>query len=212
MKNIKNVFNPKVRSFMETNDFSLLSVELQDGEYIAELETSSPAGEDLIIDIWYDGSTYDFVASFRRYATDFDPDEHAEGWIEFRGSNGVPNRIRELIDDADAIDAMLNRFADELYDAYNNDEFSNADLLTEKEIREDWDAALNSPMEYSEIAHAIKWGFDCDDMQSLMELHKQNKHRQKIEDLLEDCNFHTERSDWSEGNYILRDEFWRDEQ
>ena len=46
------------------------------------------------------------------YAADFDADEHAEMWVEFRGKNGVPNSIRALIDDADAIQEMLDELAE----------------------------------------------------------------------------------------------------
>ena len=77
--------------------------------------------------------------------------------------------------------------------------------LDEDEIREDWEHALET-MNYSDIASAIGWGFYNEDLQKLMELHKQNKYREKIEDLLEDCNFHTECGNWSEGNYIIEED------
>ena len=35
-------------------------------------------------------------------------------WVEHRGENGVPNSIRELIDDADAIQGMLDELVTEL--------------------------------------------------------------------------------------------------
>lgn len=50
------------------------------------------------------------------YAADFDADEHAEMWVEFRGKNGVPNSIRALIDDADAIQEMLDELAEAVYE------------------------------------------------------------------------------------------------
>jgi hypothetical protein len=41
----------------------------------------------------------------------FDHDEHAEMWVEGRGKNGVPGTIRQLLDDAEAIDKMLQDLA-----------------------------------------------------------------------------------------------------
>ena len=50
----------------------------------------------------------------REYAYDFDPDEHAEMWVESRGKRGVPDSIRTFVDDADAIKEMLFELAQEL--------------------------------------------------------------------------------------------------
>ena len=50
----------------------------------------------------------------REYAYDFDPEEHAEMWVESRGKRGVPDSIRTLIDDADAIKEMAFELADAL--------------------------------------------------------------------------------------------------
>lgn len=77
-----------------------------DGE--AELENWSPAGEDLV---FYVEKDEDFVRGVKKLAADFDADEHAEMWVESRGKQGVPNSIRELINDADAIDKMLQDLA-----------------------------------------------------------------------------------------------------
>lgn len=64
-----------------------------------------------------------FPESVREYANNFDADEHAEMWIEARGRvNGVPNSIRELIEDAEEIQEMLNELADTLVKDENNKE------------------------------------------------------------------------------------------
>lgn len=96
-----------ITDVLEANDFTIIGTYEQDGRYYSECEVYSPAGEDVIVTVWYDGTTQDFVRSFREYADDFDPDEHAEMWVESRGENGVPSTIRELIDDAEAIKATL---------------------------------------------------------------------------------------------------------
>ncbi len=72
------------------------------------LENWSPAGEDLV---FYVEKDEEFVDGVKRLAADFDPDDHAEMFVNRRGQNGIPRTIRELIDDADAIDRMLQELA-----------------------------------------------------------------------------------------------------
>lgn len=93
---------------LEENDWSVSSY-TNDGR--VELEKYSPAGEDFLMCVEIEN----FPKPVREYANDFDPDEHAEMWINARGRvRGVPNSIRELIDDAEAIQEMLNELADVL--------------------------------------------------------------------------------------------------
>ncbi len=75
-----------------------------------EVGKESPAGEDFFFSV----SISNFVEDVKEYASDFDPDEHAEMWIESRGTKGVPASIRQLIDDADAIGEMLEELAEAL--------------------------------------------------------------------------------------------------
>ena len=91
--------------------------------------------------------------------------------------------------------SWLELMADEAED-WDSDEY----------IREHWDDILNSDKTYSEIAYAIRWGFSRGDLLELMRLHKENRNRQKIEDLLEDCNFHFECGNWHNGNYVIRED------
>lgn len=81
-----------------------------------EFEKYSPAGEDFSFSIAGSEET-DVVKQVREYAYEFDPDEHAEMWAESRGKRGVPDSIRTLIDDADAIKEMLFELADTLREA-----------------------------------------------------------------------------------------------
>jgi len=83
----------------------------QDGMYWTELEWYSPAGEDCIFCIWHGNTAESFVSSFRKYADGFDVDEHVELWIDGRGENGVPETVRELLEDADEIKCKLLRTA-----------------------------------------------------------------------------------------------------
>ena len=66
-----------------------------------ELEQYSPAGEDFIVSL----PKKDFVKELVRYTEDFSPDEHAAGW--YGQNNGEPSSLRDLLDDAEAIQTML---------------------------------------------------------------------------------------------------------
>lgn len=116
MNNTKNItLSGKITDILEQHDFTLLSIEAQGGEYIAEMETYSPNGEDFICDIWFDGTEADFIKQFKKYAESFDVDEHAGLWIEARGKvRGVPDSIRDLIVDAEAIKNILMEVTREL--------------------------------------------------------------------------------------------------
>lgn len=80
-----------------------------DGQYY-EIESTSPAGEDLCETIWVKPNET-IAQAFRRHADEFDADEHAEMWIQCRGKRGVPDSVRVLIDDAEAIEKMLAELA-----------------------------------------------------------------------------------------------------
>lgn len=60
------------------------------------------------------------------------------------------------------------------------------------EIRRDWASALRAVRHGEDLSHEIGWAFSTRDIKNLAKLHKANRFRKKIEDLLEDCNFHTE--------------------
>lgn len=85
--------------------------ECEDGT--VELESTSPAGEDLIVTV----DAEDFVENVKAYAAVFDPDEHIEIWVfaKQNGASGVPS-IRQLVKDADDIDEMLHDLAEGLRD------------------------------------------------------------------------------------------------
>ena len=112
MKELKQ----KYIDILEENDW-IVSSYTNDGR--VELQKYSPAGEDFSIIV----EVEDFTESVREYANDFDADEHAEMWVEARGKvNGVPESIRELIEDAEAIQEMLDGLADALVKDENNKE------------------------------------------------------------------------------------------
>ncbi len=93
----------QIKHLLESCDWQIASTSKHNGETCNELESYSPEGEDLIVTIWHDGTPAGFIKAFQEYAEDFDADEHAEMWIESRGKNGVPESIRDLLNDADWI-------------------------------------------------------------------------------------------------------------
>lgn len=77
----------------------------------------SPAGEDfsMIIDFDAGDQCDSFRDSLESYYEDFDIDEHIEMWVEAKsnGVSGVPS-IRELVKDAEEIDAMILKLSQTL--------------------------------------------------------------------------------------------------
>jgi len=111
---MKKTLANSIIDVLDDMDIRHISTEEQRGELITELEWYSDAGEDIIIDLWHKGNKKSFADAFAEYAEDFDPDEHAEMWIEFRGKGGCPSSIRELLDDADGIKKHLEDTAEAL--------------------------------------------------------------------------------------------------
>ena len=72
-----------------------------------DLRKSSPAGEDFGFSIDKDK---DYIEQIEQYADDFDPQEHAESWIQLskqeKEQMGVPSTFT-LVDDAKDIQKML---------------------------------------------------------------------------------------------------------
>lgn len=105
----------KYIDILEQNDWNVSSY-TEDGR--VEIGKYSPLGEDFSIIV----EVENFPESVREYANNFDADEHAEMWIEARGKvRGVPESIRELIEDAEEIQEMLNGLADALEEKHNEE-------------------------------------------------------------------------------------------
>lgn len=72
----------------------------------------------------------------------------------------------------------------------------------EMEIRFNWTKALKECEGHgTRLSSAIEWGFYPQDLLVLCCLHEAGMFREEIEDLLEDCNFHTECEALNEGKY-----------
>ena len=75
-------------------------------------------------------------------------------------------------------------------------------IYTKQDIRDNFDDAL-SALSYGKISCIFAWELTHDDLLALMDIHRSGKHREKIEDLLTDCNYHTDCQNWHNGNYII---------
>ncbi len=85
-----------------------------------EFEAWSPAGEDLPLDLYFDGTCQSLIKSLQEYCDTFDVDEHVELWIGSRGQRGVPGTVSELLEDAKAIDKMQKDLLKSIQDYYKS--------------------------------------------------------------------------------------------
>lgn len=85
--------------------------------HCALFERWSPAGEDIPLERCFDKvrfpelGIHDIAKWLQEEYEVFDVDEHVELWIGSRGKNGVPATVRELLEDAEAIERMLEELA-----------------------------------------------------------------------------------------------------
>lgn len=99
--------NKKIKKCIESLGWSIY-----EDEQGVDLRQCSPAGEDFG---FYIGNKENIIEEVIVYANNFDADEHSKMWIENRDTvSGVPQSVRELIQDADDIQDMLNELADAL--------------------------------------------------------------------------------------------------
>lgn len=96
---------------LEQNDMKYTST----GNFSGEIEFYSPLGEDVVLDLDYTSNS--IVESFISLYESFDAEEHAAMWINSRGTNGVPDSIRDLLEDAEWIESKLGYVARELKNA-----------------------------------------------------------------------------------------------
>lgn len=75
------------------------------------------AGQDIPTEFEYDGTPEDFVKQFTERAENYDVDEEVEVYVSMRGKNGIPNTVRELLDDCQEAKDTLMDIARELQEA-----------------------------------------------------------------------------------------------
>lgn len=98
---------------------------------------------------------------------------------------------------------------DDILNLIKNNEFGNEiismiemnEIRDDVNIRTDFLTALNSVKRGFDLSHRIGYALTPKDLSKLALLHKQNKCRNKIEELLTDCNFHYECCQFENQNY-----------
>lgn len=65
----------------------------------------------------------------------------------------------------------------------------------------EWERILATTRDFHEISKMIGYGFSKNDIKNLAILHSMNNFQNKIEKLLDDCNFHHESSDFHNKRY-----------
>lgn len=91
-----------------------------------DINQHSPCGEDF----WFSIEGENIPQEVSEYAEDFDVDEHVDLWAESRGKRGVPESYHELVEDAEAIKAMLIKLAEALDSVQDNCELGTYDCST----------------------------------------------------------------------------------
>ena len=72
--------------------------------------------------------------------------------------------------------------------------------LSEEDRLSRWDEALTRVRYGSELTSELGYGLSEQDLSDLAKLYMRGWHRTTIEELLTDCNFHTECSDFCKGD------------
>ena len=90
-----------------------------------------------------------------------------------------------------------NKYGNEILSKYINQN----DIMDAVNIKTDFCTALREEKDVTEIAHKLGYGLSSSDLRSLAALHKENKCRKKIEELLTSCNFHYECSKFANKEY-----------
>lgn len=92
-----------------------LSVSIQEDERYVEFEYWSDLGEDCLITLQLEEFTLDNL--FRElfyYADSFDAEDHATMLYNLHGQGGTPTSIRDLLEDADEQQKLLDNLVDEV--------------------------------------------------------------------------------------------------
>lgn len=102
----------ELKEAIENYGWSVSEFSYSDGDAGWELSQYSPAGEDFSFSICHNNDIKKAIKEISDYAYNFDTEEHIEMWVEAKNSvDGVPS-ISDLVEDADAIQEMLDELTD----------------------------------------------------------------------------------------------------
>ena len=101
--------------------------------YCAELNQSTPEGEDWWENVVFDGTDSDFIKEIRNRVYYFDVDEEVELWIPHRGEGGCPSSILALVEDAQWKEKELSDLSSKLDEWQYNKDRGNLNFLNVKD-------------------------------------------------------------------------------
>lgn len=107
-------------------------------------------------------------------------------FIDFENSKEI---ILEMIHDS--------KYGREILDKY----LKWSDIEKNVEVRKDFTTAFKNVKYGTDLSKILDYAFNKRDLKNLASLHKKNKYRRKIEELLSDCNFHNVVADFHDKNY-----------
>lgn len=108
--------NNRIIGIIEDCGFNLEEITKQDDKYYIEIGQYTPLGQDWHELIWFDGTDEGFINGIEERLYSFDIYEEAEVWIEARGTNGVPESIKELVEDQEWKEDKLDELVRDLDD------------------------------------------------------------------------------------------------
>ena len=109
----------RIEEIANNNDWSVSFGE-QDGQENIEFEGYTPAGQDLIVNIWDKEfeSLSDIEDALWHYAEDFDECEEAYIWLDEsgHGKNGAPYHMGDVLEDMVSAKQMIYDLSDAMKD------------------------------------------------------------------------------------------------
>lgn len=128
------------------------------------------------------------------------PDYRAILWLESDIAY-----ILSMQDDIYETANEIRMFIKESYGKESLDRIDFDNVIIKAIIKHDWEKALEHCVDVSDIASIVGFGFSDYDISNLAKLHKRSAAkeymRERIEHLLDYCNFHYESGEFANGNY-----------
>ena len=103
----------RLKNKIEKLNWKIYDISFGDNRVGWDICKYSPAGEDFIFTIEHNNSSKKAIAEIKKYAEEFDEDEHARLWANAENV-GQPTTLRELIEDSEDIHKMLYELANAL--------------------------------------------------------------------------------------------------
>lgn len=91
----------------------------EDGKFVTIEFWTDTAGQDVIIQFNYDGTSDDFMEQLRNYVNNYDPNEETKLYSENMGQNGVPDSIETILEDCEEARATMIDILNKCEEAYN---------------------------------------------------------------------------------------------